>query len=106
MHEISLAFRTPEGLILVVGCSHPGILNIVREATSVDRRIYSVFGGFHLLGASDEDVQRIARELHDTWKIPTIGPGHCGGLGAFAAIRDLYQDNYIYAGLGTSILLP
>jgi 7,8-dihydropterin-6-yl-methyl-4-(beta-D-ribofuranosyl)aminobenzene 5'-phosphate synthase len=106
MHEISLAFRTPAGLVLVVGCSHPGILNIVREAAGIDSRIYSVFGGFHLLSTSDEDVQRIARELHDTWKIAAIGPGHCGGLGAFATLRDLYQDKYIYAGLGTSIPLP
>jgi 7,8-dihydropterin-6-yl-methyl-4-(beta-D-ribofuranosyl)aminobenzene 5'-phosphate synthase len=106
MHEISFAFRTPEGLVLVVGCSHPGILNIVKDTASVDARIYSVFGGFHLLSTSDEEIQRIARELHDTWKIRTIGPGHCGGLGAFAALRDLYQDKYLYAGLGTSIPLP
>jgi 7,8-dihydropterin-6-yl-methyl-4-(beta-D-ribofuranosyl)aminobenzene 5'-phosphate synthase len=106
MHEISLAFRTPSGLVLVVGCSHPGILKIVKEAASIDTRIYSVFGGFHLLGTSDEEVQRIARDLHETWKIPAIGPGHCGGLGAFAALRDLYRENYIYAGLGTVIPLP
>lgn len=106
MHEISLAFRTPEGLVLVVGCSHPGILKIVNEAAGIDGRIYSVFGGFHLLSTSDEDVERIARELHDTWKIATIAPGHCGGLGAFAALRDLYKDKYVYAGLGTSNPLP
>ena len=106
MHEISLAFRTPSGLVLVVGCSHPGILKIVKEAASIDTRIYSVFGGFHLLGTSDEEVQRIARDLHETWKISAIGPGHCGGLGAFAALRDLYRENYIYAGLGTVIPLP
>jgi len=106
MHEISLAFRTPEGLVLVVGCSHAGILNIVKEAATVDSRIYSVFGGLHLLSTSEEDVHRIARELHDTWRIPTIGPGHCGGMAAFAALRDLYQDRYIYAGLGTSVPLP
>lgn len=106
MHEISLAFRTPEGLVLVVGCSHPGILKIVNEAAGIDRRIYSVFGGFHLLSTSDEDVERIARELHDTWRIATIAPGHCGGLAAFAALRDLYKDKYFYAGLGSSIPLP
>ncbi|MBV9443286.1 MAG: hypothetical protein JO217_11375 [Acidobacteriaceae bacterium] len=74
----------------------------MKEVARVETRIYSVFGGFHLLSTSDEDVQRIARELHDTWRIPTVGPGHCGGMAAFAALRDLYQDRYIYAGLGTS----
>ena len=106
MHEVSLAFRTPQGLIMIVGCSHPGIQNIVTEAARLDSRIYSVFGGFHLLAASDEEVVRIAADLHDQRKIQWIGPGHCAGLPAFAALRDIYKDKYIYAGLGSVISLP
>jgi 7,8-dihydropterin-6-yl-methyl-4-(beta-D-ribofuranosyl)aminobenzene 5'-phosphate synthase len=80
MHEVSLAFRTPDGLVLIVGCSHPGIENIVKEAAGLDNRIYSVFGGFHLLGTPDADVAKVAADLHDHWKIERIGPGHCAGL--------------------------
>jgi 7,8-dihydropterin-6-yl-methyl-4-(beta-D-ribofuranosyl)aminobenzene 5'-phosphate synthase len=106
MHEVSLAFRTPEGLVLIVGCSHPGIQNIVQEAARLDRQIYSVFGGFHLLGASDAEVVQTATDLHERWKIARIGPGHCAGLPAFAALRDIYKDKYIFAGLGSVISLP
>jgi len=106
MHEISLAFQTPEGLVLIVGCSHPGIQNIVQEANRIDDRIYSVFGGFHLLATSDEDVQIIATALHDQLKIERIGPGHCTGVPALAALRDLYQGKYLHAGLGSVIPLP
>lgn len=106
MHEVSLAFRTPEGLVLIVGCSHPGIQNIVTEAAHLDGRIDSIFGGFHLLGTSDAEVFEIAEDLHDRWRIARIGPGHCSGLPAFAALRDIYQDHYIYAGLGSVISLP
>jgi len=106
MHEISLAFRTPHGLVLIVGCSHPGIENIVEQAAALDPRIYSVFGGFHLLTTADAQVADIAKHLHDRWKIERIGPGHCSGLAAFAALKDLYSDKYIYAGLGSIIQLP
>jgi 7,8-dihydropterin-6-yl-methyl-4-(beta-D-ribofuranosyl)aminobenzene 5'-phosphate synthase len=106
MHEISLAFRTSRGLVLVVGCSHPGIEKIVKQAAALDPRIYSVFGGFHLLGTPDAQVAEIAHHLHDQWKIEQIGPGHCSGVAAFAALRNLYKDKYIYTGLGSIIELP
>ena len=106
MQEISLALRTPEGLVVMVGCSHPGIQDIVQEAARLDDRIYSVFGGFHQLGASDAEIQKVASALHDRWKIKRIGPGHCSGLPTFAALRDLYKEKYLYAGLGSVIPLP
>ena len=106
MHEISLAFQTPEGLVLIVGCSHPGIENIIQEAKHLDSRIYSMLGGFHQLGTSDTEAQSLAVSLHDQWKIERIGPGHCSGLPAFAALRDIYQEKYLYAGLGSVIPLP
>jgi 7,8-dihydropterin-6-yl-methyl-4-(beta-D-ribofuranosyl)aminobenzene 5'-phosphate synthase len=106
MYELSLAIRTPEGIVLVVGCSHPGIERIVEAATRLDERIYAVFGGFHLLSTSDADVSNIASRLHDKWKVERMAPGHCTGLPALAALRALYGDKYSYAGLGSVISLP
>jgi len=40
--ELSLAIRTPDGLVLVVGCSHPGVEHIVKEATAIDPHPYPV----------------------------------------------------------------
>lgn len=106
MHEISLAFRTAQGLVVVVGCSHPGIEKIVQSAAPLDEHIYAVFGGFHLLSTPDAEVSRIAGSLHDKWKVEWMAPGHCTGLPAFAALRTLYADKYVYAGLGSVISLP
>lgn len=106
MHELSLAFETPEGLVLIVGCSHPGIENILQEARHINPRIHSVFGGFHLLSTSDTEIRNIATSLRDKWKIERIGPGHCSGLPAFAALRELYKEGYLYAGLGSVVPLP
>ena len=63
-------------------------------------------GFFHLLPTPDAEVSRIAASLHDKWKVERMAPGHCTGLPAFAALRALYKDKYLYAGLGTVIDLP
>jgi 7,8-dihydropterin-6-yl-methyl-4-(beta-D-ribofuranosyl)aminobenzene 5'-phosphate synthase len=96
MHEISLAIRTAQGLVLIVGCSHPGIEKIVQSAAPLDDHIYEVFGGFHLLATPQAEVSRIATSLHDKWKVERMAPGHCTGLPAFAALRSLY-------GISTSL---
>src|SRR5246500_3223013 len=55
LRELSLAINTPEGIVLVVGCSHPGIDKIVEEASTINPRIHMVAGGFHLVVANDPD---------------------------------------------------
>jgi 7,8-dihydropterin-6-yl-methyl-4-(beta-D-ribofuranosyl)aminobenzene 5'-phosphate synthase len=104
--EISLAIDTPDGVVLVVGCSHPTIERIV-EATkaTTNKSIHLVVGGTHLLPAQDEDIQRIATALRDTWKIEWIAPAHCTGEPAFAILKQSFGDHYVYAGLGTTLVL-
>src|SRR6266480_1683068 len=53
LHELSLAINTPDGMVLVVGCSHPGIDKIVQAASTINPRIHLIAGGFHLVVAGD-----------------------------------------------------
>jgi 7,8-dihydropterin-6-yl-methyl-4-(beta-D-ribofuranosyl)aminobenzene 5'-phosphate synthase len=106
MRELSLAIRTPGGIALVVGCSHPGIERIVEAATAIDKRVRMVFGGFHLPAAKDEDVSRIATALHDNFKVEKLAPGHCTGEPAFALFQKTWGPDYVYAGVGSVIALP
>jgi 7,8-dihydropterin-6-yl-methyl-4-(beta-D-ribofuranosyl)aminobenzene 5'-phosphate synthase len=106
MRELSLALRTPDGLVLIVGCSHPGIERIVEAATAIDKRVRLVSGGFHLPAAKDEDVSRIATTLHDVFKVERLAPGHCTGEPAFAQFQKAWGPNYLYAGVGSVIPLP
>ena len=104
--EISLAVDTPEGVVLIVGCSHPTIEKIVEATkTMLDRPIHLVIGGLHLLPAKDEEIQRIATSLHQTWKVDWIAPTHCTGEPAFAILKTTFGDRYLYAGLGTTLTL-
>ena len=104
--EISLAIETPQGIVLVVGCSHPTIEKIVEAAkAAIKKPIHLVVGGLHLLPAKDEETQRIATALHDTWKVGWIAPVHCTGEHAFEILMKTFGDRYLYAGLGTTVAL-
>jgi 7,8-dihydropterin-6-yl-methyl-4-(beta-D-ribofuranosyl)aminobenzene 5'-phosphate synthase len=105
LRELSLAIRTPDGLALVVGCSHPGIDKIVQTAATIDSHIHIITGGFHLVVASDPDIDKIVSGLRDTYKVEYVAPGHCTGEPAFAALKKAFGDHYLYAGLGTTVTL-
>lgn len=106
LRELSLAIASPEGLILVVGCSHPGIDKIVQAAAAINSHILIVFGGLHLPAAPDEHISRVGQALHDVFKVERLAPGHCTGEPAFASFKKLWGANYVDAGLGSVITLP
>lgn len=106
VREISLAIDTPDGIVLIVGCSHPTIEKIVEAARSaIDKPIHLVLGGTHLLPASDDQIRSIAASLRDKWTVRYIAPVHCTGEPAFALLKESFGDRYIYAGLGTTVVL-
>ena len=106
LRELSLAINTPEGIVIVVGCAHPGIDKIVAVAATINPHIDLIAGGFHLVIASDADIEKIVTALHDTFKVEYVAPGHCTGEPAFTALRKGFGDRYLYAGLGTTLELP
>jgi 7,8-dihydropterin-6-yl-methyl-4-(beta-D-ribofuranosyl)aminobenzene 5'-phosphate synthase len=106
LRELSLAVRGPEGLVLLVGCSHPGIETILEAARPLGERVHLIFGGLHLPAAPDTTVGRIASSLKNRWAVARIAPGHCTGEPAFAALRRIFGPQYVYAGLGTVIEVP
>jgi len=105
LREVSLAINTPEGMVIVVGCSHPGVDKIVAAAAAINPRIHIIVGGFHLVVTNDADIEKIVTALHDTFKVEYVAPGHCTGEPAFAALKKAFGDHYEYAGLGTTIEL-
>jgi 7,8-dihydropterin-6-yl-methyl-4-(beta-D-ribofuranosyl)aminobenzene 5'-phosphate synthase len=59
----------------------------------------------HLLPAKDDQITSIAASLRDAWGVRYIAPVHCTGEPAFAILKDMFGDHYVYAGLGTTVLL-
>jgi 7,8-dihydropterin-6-yl-methyl-4-(beta-D-ribofuranosyl)aminobenzene 5'-phosphate synthase len=106
LRELSLVINTSEGLVIIVGCSHPGIERIVESAAAINPRIHFIAGGFHLVVTPDPDIEKTVTALHDRFRVEYVAPGHCTGEPAFAALRKTFGDHYVYAGLGATLLPP
>ncbi len=106
MNEVSLAIRTPQGLAVVVGCSHPGVEKILEEAAKIDSDLYTVTGGFHLVLTPEAEVRRIAGLLHDDFRLERVAPGHCTSELGFAVFQESFGERFDAAGVGASIPLP
>jgi len=106
LKELSLAIKGPQGVILIVGCSHPGVEHILQEATAIDPHINILFGGLHQIQKPDTEVERIAAVLRDQYKLERVAPGHCTGEPEFAALKRVFGDHYVYAGVGSVVGLP
>lgn len=105
LKELSLAVDTQDGVVLVVGCAHPGIEKIVEAATAINPKIRLIAGGFHLVVAPDDVIAKAVAALKDTFKVENIAPGHCTGEPTFAALKQAFGDRYLYAGVGTTLPL-
>ena len=106
LKELSLAVDTPEGIVLVVGCSHPGIEAIVEAVTkTTNKRTRLIAGGFHMVVAPDAMIEKVSTSLKDNAKVAWIAPGHCTGEATFVALKKVFGDHYVYAGLGTVLEL-
>ena len=98
--EQSLILDTDEGLVVVTGCSHPGIVNILRRAKEVlDKNIHLVFGGFHLGGQPDSVIHQIIQDFQELG-VEYCGPSHCTGDHQIALFAEAYGDHYIPMGTG------
>lgn len=77
--EVALVVDSPHGLVMVTGCSHPGILNMVDSVLSrFARPFYALVGGIHLFDASAERRDYVVKSLIDR-NIPLLGISHCTG---------------------------
>lgn len=101
--EQSLVIDTDKGLIIATGCSHPGIVHIVRETKEYFKKeIWLVLGGFHLYDLSNEKIEAIIRDLRFLG-VKKIAPCHCTGEKAISLFQREYQKDFIKVGAGSII---
>lgn len=101
--EMALTLDTKEGLVVIVGCSHPGIVNILKTiASRTGRRIRGVIGGTHLM---DADAERLQRTMEDfkTLGIEFIGVSHCTGDDNLKEIQKTFGTHFIFNCTGNRI---
>jgi 7,8-dihydropterin-6-yl-methyl-4-(beta-D-ribofuranosyl)aminobenzene 5'-phosphate synthase len=95
--EQSLIIDSEKGLIVVAGCAHPGITNIVKTSKELlNKNVYLVMGGFHQPPIS---TVKEFREIG----VEKVAPSHCTGDEAINAFEEEYKDNFIKSGAGKII---
>lgn len=105
LRELSLAVEAPDGMVILVGCSHTGIDRIVKAAVAIQPKIQFVVGGLHLVVAKDPEIETTITTLRDTFKVAYVAPGHCTGEPTFTALQKAFGERCLYAGLGSTIAL-
>lgn len=101
--EQSLLVDTPKGLVVLTGCSHQGIENIVEKAAELsDKSIYMVFGGFHLLNHSSGQVEDII-DIFRKNGVQKCGATHCTGKMATNMFKEEYGSDFVVIGAGKLI---
>jgi 7,8-dihydropterin-6-yl-methyl-4-(beta-D-ribofuranosyl)aminobenzene 5'-phosphate synthase len=98
--EQSLVVETNRGLVVITGCAHPGIVEIVAEAKEMrGQEVHLVMGGFHLVRVSEATIREIVEDFRELGG-QKVAPCHCSGDLARSAFEAAYEENFILAGVG------
>lgn len=103
-NEHSLVVATNEGAIVITGCAHPGVVEIVKRAKRItNSEVLLVMGGFHLLSEGNSRVKKIAASLKDLG-VRYVAPSHCtGGEDITKYFIDAFGTNFLKSGAGRII---
>jgi len=98
--EQALVIETSRGLVVITGCAHPGIAEMVRRAGQIGKNgVYLVLGGFHLGGASKGRIANIIADFRGMG-VQKVAPCHCTGDRALTMFATEYGDDFIRNGVG------
>ena len=91
------------GLVILVGCSHPGVVNIVAKAkTDLGIKPYLVLGGFHMIGASESACKETIKRLIELG-VEKIAPIHCSGDRIRSILEKEFPQNWLKCHIGSVI---
>lgn len=104
--EQALVIKGQKGVSIITGCAHPGLVNIVetvKKSMNI-RKIYLVFGGFHIEKSSREEITEVIEDLKKLG-VSKVGPSHCTGDKARRIFKGKFHENYIPVKAGHIIQL-
>ncbi len=102
----SLYFESEKGLVVVLGCAHSGVVNIldaIRQWTDA-QAFYAVIGGMHLVHADSNRINETIRAFQ-RYDIQYIAPLHCTGSSAMRQLKDTFNDRCLFFGAGSRLCL-
>lgn len=102
--EQSLVIRRHNEIIVITGCAHPGIINILQKAKNMfpEDTLYIALGGFHLHRLNEGEINEVIKKMFNM-KVLSVAPTHCSGSTARRMFRELFDADYIDVGVGKVI---
>jgi 7,8-dihydropterin-6-yl-methyl-4-(beta-D-ribofuranosyl)aminobenzene 5'-phosphate synthase len=103
MDEQALIILADRGLVIITGCGHPGIINIIDYAKEIsgEKNIDIIMGGFHLKSISNDRFKKTIDSLKES-RVNTIIPLHCTGMEASAKLYKAFPDKVKFLSVGDS----
>ena len=100
LYEQNLIFNTSKGLVILTGCGHPGVLNIVRYVyDKLHTKVHLLIGGFHLHHSFNFTINNIIEGLQKIG-IENVAPCHCTGDQAIRKLQKCYGNHCYTVGTG------
>ncbi|MCD6187275.1 MAG: MBL fold metallo-hydrolase [Desulfuromusa sp.] len=102
--DLSLFIHTDRGLVILLGCAHAGLLNIIDHAIKLtgEKKIYMVLGGTHLKFCSEEQMTATLDRLEEL-DVDLIGASHCTGLRGARMLAERFGQRFFSASVGVEI---
>jgi len=107
LDDQALIINTEQGLVVILGCAHRGIINTLYYAQQLTgiKPIHMVLGGCHLISASKERIRLTISALREL-NVQKLGVSHCTGLPAAVIMAQEFGDKFFFNNAGTRINLP
>lgn len=104
--DLSLFINSDKGLVILLGCAHSGLLNIIDHALQVtgQDKIHMVLGGTHLKFCDDAQMDATIKRL-DMLNVDKIGASHCTGLRGARILAEKFGDRFFSASVGTELII-
>jgi 7,8-dihydropterin-6-yl-methyl-4-(beta-D-ribofuranosyl)aminobenzene 5'-phosphate synthase len=104
--EQALVVETRDGSVVITGCAHPGVIEMIRQAQAVvPGKIAYLIGGFHLSNFEMGVLPPVISAVHQL-DVEKVLPAHCTGYNATALFRKEYGENFVEPGVGKMIDIP
>ena len=102
LDDQSLIMDTPQGLVLILGCAHSGMINVMNQVIGQMKKdqFYALLGGTHLDFLSPEQLEESIRSLKKM-NVAKIGVSHCTGMRAASRLQQEFGDRFFYGCVGT-----
>jgi len=98
--EQSMVIETEKGSVIITGCAHPGIVDIVKKSVEISgNNILLVMGGFHLVQTGENKINEIIGEFREIG-VKYAAPSHCSGDKTLELFKNNYGDHFVELGVG------